>query len=189
VIVYGVGRLDSSSRITRPTLLLAPPLPLFSCASSPRTQDSPAFYVRTLAVMEDAVNNVSKAEKKEYSKAKATAYNRVAVAVKKNNEKFEKAIAAYREKGDGGGGLGFEGGGGGGKSAGRGSSSSSTSSYSSTAPPPPPPARPTRAMTRRAEAPPPLEVSLPSEVARQQQRRRRRRRPLHRVLPPPLLRA
>jgi hypothetical protein len=60
----------------------------------------PRFYIKTLVVLEDAVNAVSRADSKKMSQVNAKALTRVKMTLKKNNEKYAAPIEAYRKAPD-----------------------------------------------------------------------------------------
>lgn len=79
----------------------------------------PRFYIRSLVVLEDAVNGVTRADTKKMSQTNAKSYTRVKQSLKKHVEKFTAAMDAYRAAPDapgtheaelGGGGKGGRGG-------------------------------------------------------------------------------
>jgi len=85
----------------------------------------PRFYVRALVTLEDAVAAVGRGDLKKMSHTNAKAHTRVKMTLRKNNEKYTAAIAAYRAAPDApeadaaGAGSGGAAGGAGGKAGGK----------------------------------------------------------------------
>lgn len=63
----------------------------------------PTFYIKCLVELEDAVNNVSKADTHKMSKVGAQAYNRVKMNLKKNNVTYQTKIDEFRANPEGAG--------------------------------------------------------------------------------------